>query len=58
VLLAFADGHPALDYLLSAGFEWPFLEEWEPAETDVFELGSVKNSPLGLPPPRALFPAP
>jgi hypothetical protein len=24
-LLAFADGHPALEYLISSGFEWPIV---------------------------------
>jgi hypothetical protein len=46
VLLAFAEGHPALEYLRDAGFEWPFLCEWIDWEPEEWRFRGVEKSPL------------
>ena len=60
-LLGFADGHGALEYLIEAGFEWPFIT-WRPLQTagqfaekkfaeesPVHKLGYVVGKVAGLP---------
>ena len=60
-LLAFAEGHDALTYLIEAGFEWPFIT-WRPLQTigqfagkkfadesPVHKLGYVVGKVAGLP---------
>jgi hypothetical protein len=60
-LLAFADGHDALTYLIEAGFEWPFIT-WKPLqaagrfaekqfaeESPVHKMGYVVGKVAGLP---------
>ena len=46
ILLTFAEGHPALEYLLRAGFEWPFLGEELTDEPDFFNSRGADRSPL------------
>lgn len=48
VLLAFAKGHPALEYLLES-FEWPFFEDDLPPDgPQNFDIDAVEKSPLKL----------
>lgn len=46
-LLGFAEGHGALEYLIEAGFEWPFIT-WRPLQTAGQFAGEkfAKESPL------------
>ncbi|MCB1093244.1 MAG: hypothetical protein KDL87_17015, partial [Verrucomicrobiae bacterium] len=49
IFLAFAEGHPALEYLINAGFEWPHLIEEElPPSPEFFRTNAVEESPLAL----------
>ena len=46
ILLAFAEGHPALEYLRDAGFEWPFICEWIDEEPEDYWFMGAEISPL------------
>ena len=49
ILMKFAEGHPALEYLIKAGFEWPVIMDEEDYGEPVYLRGSyerVKESPL------------
>jgi hypothetical protein len=47
VLLAFGEGHPALEYLMECPFEWPKIGEPLPDEVPFESDGLVDESPLG-----------
>ena len=49
ILMKFAEGHPALEYLIEAGFEWPVIMDEEDFGEPVYLRGSyerVEESPL------------
>lgn len=49
LLMEFAKGHPALEYLMGSGFEWPILEELEELGVPQYVRGSyngVDESPI------------
>jgi len=49
ILMKFAEGHPALEYLIEAGFEWPVIMVEEDFGEPVYLRGSyerVEESPL------------
>lgn len=49
ILMKFADGHPALEYLMNSGFEWPVIILEEDYGEPVYLRGSyerVEQSPL------------
>ena len=49
LLMEFAKGHPALEYLMGSGFEWPILQEWEELGIPHYVRGSyngVDESPI------------
>ena len=45
-LQKFAEGHPALEYLIKAAFEWPFVTDWLPDEIRFFLSEGAEESPL------------
>lgn len=64
ILMEFAKGHPALEYLRSSGFEWPIIDELEDLgvprylrgsysgedESPIYRMGYVVGSTNGLSP--------
>jgi hypothetical protein len=49
LLMEFAKGHPALEYLIGSGFEWPIIEELEELGVPQYVRGSyngVDESPI------------
>ena len=46
VLYEFAEGHPALEYLMQAGFEWPHIGHPLPDSPETFRGYQVDESPL------------
>jgi hypothetical protein len=46
LLVEFAEGHPALEYLMQAGFEWPHIGHPLPDSLETFRGYQVDESPL------------
>jgi hypothetical protein len=49
ILMRFSEGHPALEYLIEAGFEWPVIMDEEDFGEPIYLRGSyerVEESPL------------
>ncbi len=48
LLLSFAEGHPALDYIIESAFDWPFWDEELSDDGPQLDIASVEKSPLKL----------
>jgi hypothetical protein len=48
LLFAFAEDHPALQYIINSYFDWPFYDEVLSDEGPNIEITSVEKSPLKL----------
>jgi hypothetical protein len=46
LLLVFANGHPALQYLLKSGIEWPFISDFIKDGVENYFMYSADESPL------------
>jgi hypothetical protein len=48
LLFSFAEGHPALEYIIGSAFEWPFFNEELSDNGPQLDIASVEKSPLKL----------
>jgi hypothetical protein len=48
LLMEFAKGHPALEYIIGSGFDWPFLVGGGDVVVDPPEFQSAEKSPLNV----------
>jgi hypothetical protein len=46
ILRVFGENHPALNYLMNSGFEWPIVQGWINEAPKIYNFGGVDQSPL------------
>lgn len=48
LLFSFAEGHPALEYIIKSSFDWPFFYNSTTGSGEPLDILSVEKSPLNL----------